>query len=241
MMRATEFEFRNRAAVFGVIYGVTFSMLWFDHVPTGIRVGEWLAARMGWYGSNGDHLVFGVGAALMAVGGVWRTWGSSYLGMETVHDKAVHVEALHADGPYRYVRNPLYFGNVLMTIGMGLLAPRYAYPVQALLIILFLYRLIGREEAELSASQGEPYRAFMRAVPRLFPAVTPRIAGSGRKPDWKTGFATEAWYWSFTLGIAIFAATFKILWFYAGMVAAPFAGMAAEKFLKSGKASGANA
>jgi protein-S-isoprenylcysteine O-methyltransferase Ste14 len=231
MLRATDFEFRNRAAIFGVIYGVTFSMLWFDHVPIGGLAGEWLAARVGWSENAGAHAVFALTAATMVLGGLIRTWGSSFLGMQTVHDKAVHVEALHADGPYRFVRNPLYLGNVVMTLGMGLLAPRYAYPVQVVLIILFIYRLIGREEAELAASQGEPYLKFQRAVPRMFPALTPRIPSSGRRPDWKMGWATEAWFWSFTAGMIGFAVSLQIGWFFAGLVAAPFAGMAAEKLL----------
>src|SRR5689334_3704180 len=115
MIRATDFEFRNRAAVFGVIYGVTFSMLWLDHLPLGVRLGLWLAPLTGYRAITCMRFIFGIGSFLMVLGGLWRTWGASYLGMETVHDKAVHVEALHADGPYRYVRNPLYFGNVLMT------------------------------------------------------------------------------------------------------------------------------
>ena len=241
MMRATEFEFRNRAAIFGVIYGVTFSMLSFDHLPFGVRLGLWLAPLTGYRAFTCMQMVFGIGALLMVLGGLWRTWGASYLGMETVHDKDVHVEALHADGPYRYVRNPLYFGNLLMTIGMGLLAPRYVYPVQAALIVIFLYRLIGREETELTKSQGEPYLAFMRAVPRMFPALTPRLPGSGRKPDWKTGWATEAWYWAFTLGFIGMSATMQMRWYFAGMVAAPFAGMAAEKWLKAKRAAAASA
>jgi protein-S-isoprenylcysteine O-methyltransferase Ste14 len=31
----------------------------------------------------------------------------------------VKTELLIADGPYRLVRNPLYFGNLLMVLGMG--------------------------------------------------------------------------------------------------------------------------
>jgi protein-S-isoprenylcysteine O-methyltransferase Ste14 len=232
MMKASNFEFRNRAAIFGVIYGITFSMLWFDHVPVGAHAGAWLARHEGWSEDAGVHAAFVFGAAMMVVAGLIRTWGSAYLGLQTVHDKSVHVEALHADGPYRFVRNPLYLGNLVMTLGMGILAPKYAYPVQVVLIIIFVYRLIGREEAEFTASQGETYVAFLRAVPRMIPAFSPRLPGGGPEPDWKTGWATEAWFWSFTAGMIGFAITLKIECFYAGLVAAPFVGMAAEKLTR---------
>ena len=239
MMRATEFEFRYRAAIFGVIFGSTLSMLWVDHVPVGVRMGSWLARQTGMYESMATHIVFWIGTLLLVLGGLMRTWGASYLGMETVHDKAVHTEALHADGPYRYLRNPLYFGNVLMALGMGFIAPAYVYPVLVLLIVVFNYRLIGREEAELESTQGERYLAYKRAVPRLFPALTPRLPDGTDKADWAVGFATEAWFWSFTAGVAGFAATFNMLWFFGGMVASPFAGMAADKMLKRSRAAAA--
>ena len=64
-----------------------------------------------------------------------------------VHDHAVHSEALKADGPYRHVRNPLYFGNVLMSWAVGLFAPLIGWPLMVIGIPIFCYRLIGREEA----------------------------------------------------------------------------------------------
>ncbi len=49
-------------------------------------------------------------------------------------------------------------------------------------ITVFCYRLIGREEAALEAEQGDRYRAFMRAVPRLWPSLPARIPVSGGLP-----------------------------------------------------------
>ena len=36
-----------------------------------------------------------------------------------VHDPRVHDSRLVADGPYRYLRNPLYLGDVLVAFGIG--------------------------------------------------------------------------------------------------------------------------
>lgn len=36
-----------------------------------------------------------------------RTWATAYLGSEIVFDLNLHTNRLVADGPYRYVGNPL--------------------------------------------------------------------------------------------------------------------------------------
>jgi len=46
MMQATEFEFRNRWWLFGMISGTSFSLLAFDHVPAGGRIAGRLMPAM---------------------------------------------------------------------------------------------------------------------------------------------------------------------------------------------------
>jgi hypothetical protein len=100
-------------------------------------------------------------------------------------------------------------------------------------IPLFCYRLIGREEAALEAEQGESYRAFMGAVPRLWPSWRARIPASGVRPDWVSGLAAEAFFISFAVGVTGFVITLNVLWFYAGFLASPLlswlAGLAVQK------------
>src|SRR5690349_14320888 len=192
MMRASEFEFRNRWWLFGVIFGAGFVLLAFDSVPVGARIADRLAAVVPLPERLALHIVFGVGALIMLAAALVRIWGSAYLGREVVHGHAVHSEALKADGPYRHVRNPLYLGNVLMSWAMSLFAPVMGWPLIVIGTPLFCYRLIGREEAALEAEQGESYRAFKRAVPRLWPAPRARIPASGVKPEWVSGLAAEA-------------------------------------------------
>jgi len=85
----------------------------------------------------------------------------------------------------------------------------------------FCYRLIAREEAALAAEQGERYRAFMKAVPRLWPSIRARIPAGGSKPDWISGLAAEAFFMSFAFGITAFAITIHERWFYVGLLASP--------------------
>ena len=228
MMRATDFEFRNRWWIFALIYGLPFFLLLVDNVPIGSRIADRIAAGVPMEEDDALRIVFGVAALLMLLAVLFRMWGSAYLGQAVVHDHVVHSEALHADGPYRHVRNPLYFGNVLMALALSLFLPLIGFPIVLIAIPVFCYRLIGREEAALSAQQGVSYQNFLDAVPRMFPSVIARIPASGKKPDWTSSFGAEAFFISFFLGIAAFALTLNIYCVYAGFAASPLLGWLAR-------------
>jgi protein-S-isoprenylcysteine O-methyltransferase Ste14 len=233
MMQASDFEFRNRWSIFGAIFGVTFFLLGVDHVPVGAKLADRLAAAAHWSEPLALHVLFGASAVVMLLAALLRTWGSAYLGREVVHGATVRSETLRADGPYRHVRNPLYLGNVMMAFAMALFAPVSSFLLLIVGIFGFCYRLIGREEAALEGEQGESYRAFERAVPRLWPAFRARIPGSGARPDWANGFAAEAFFWPFALGVVGFAWSFNIWLFFLGPVSSPLvswlAGLAMKK------------
>ena len=138
-----------------------------------------------------------------------RTWGTSYLKTVVMRDFKLHTERLVADGPFRFVRNPLYFGNILMSIGMGLTASRTGFFVLIVGMTIVVMRLILREEAELRATQGESYRAYCAAVPRLIPSLAPRLPSAGGAPSWLDGFLGEMMMWGFGAGVVALALTFN--------------------------------
>ena len=213
-MKATQWEFANRAIVFGFIFGVSFPLYSVDPM----NISEWLAngASAKWH-LNADmvvRLIFVVGALLVAAAALVRSWASSYLHAGVVYASAVKTETLVADGPYRFVRNPLYFGNVLMAIGMGLLMSRLGFCVVILLMLLFCYRLIFREEEELRASQGESYARYWAAVPRILPSPRAMIPASANLPRWSAGVQAELWCWGFALAVLVFALTLKQVYFF---------------------------
>ncbi|MBA3962456.1 MAG: hypothetical protein H0X40_11215 [Chthoniobacterales bacterium] len=93
-----------------------------------------------------------------------------------MHDTGQHSDALVADGPFRYVRNPLYLANPIMAAGIGVLASRAGFIFLVAANCFFVYRLIFREEASLLASQGESYaptaarcRGSCRRLARAWP------------------------------------------------------------------------
>ena len=82
-------------------------------------------------------------------------------------------------------------------------------------MLVFCYRLILREEAELQASQGEQYEGYSKAVPRLWSSLWPRIASAGRQARWTQGCKAESWYWGFAAALVALAITLKFKLFFA--------------------------
>ncbi len=156
------------------------------------------------------------GALLVFLAAGLRTWAAAYLRTEVVHDTAQHSEALVADGPFRYTRNPLYLANPPMAAGIGVLASRSGFIFLVLANWIFVYRLIFREEETLRETQGESYRAYCRAVPRFWPALRPRVPSGNLRPEWGQAFAGESFVWLFGLAELLIAATLN-LWI--GLVA----------------------
>jgi protein-S-isoprenylcysteine O-methyltransferase Ste14 len=217
-MRASDFEFRYRFFLIGAIYLLGFSCYAFDHVNTGVAITRLLLGHPIQLNLGHDQtilqLVFGFGALLAFAAAALRTWAAAYLKSEVVHDLDLRSEALVADGPFRYVRNPLYLGGLLLGAGMGFLASRTGWVVIVVLLYLFQMRLIWREEAQLRASQGEAYAAYCSAVPQFWPALRPRLPAGGVAPRWKQAFLGESFMWVFAAAVAAYAATLNQFFFY---------------------------
>jgi len=86
-----------------------------------------------------------------------------------------------ADGPYRYMRNPLYLGGWCMMAAMSFVMPATGALFAMPLLTLFLLRLILGEEAFLAGKLGEPYQDYLRSVPRLFPRMGAGLPPAGHK------------------------------------------------------------
>ena len=218
LLTATEFEFRNRFWLIGLVIWLGFSLSVFDHVNVVQFVAERLSGADTALADTIMRAMFGVGALLVLMAASLRTWATAYLRADVMQDSAVHAEAIVADGPYRHTRNPLYLGNLLLATGFGALASRSGFPVIVLGMLFFCLRLIGLEESRLLAEQGERYREYVRRVPRLFPSLTPRVPASERQPRWGQAFLGEGFIWAFFLGIAVFAITLRVnlLWICVG-------------------------
>ena len=213
-MKASDWEFTNRATIFGLIFAFTFPLYFLDHQNSTVALANWLGAVLQMDAALIARLVFAFAAFLLVGAAFIRTWASAYLQASVVYASEVKSESLVADGPYRRVRNPLYFANVLMIIAMGTLMSRLGFLAALIMMVVFCYRLILREESELLTSQGQPYQAYCNAVPRMLPSLWPRVASAGRQASWAEGFKAESWYWGLAAALIAYAVTLKLILFF---------------------------
>jgi len=150
-------------------------------------------------------------AALVAVAAVaFRVWGTAFLGPSTVQSVHMIAGAVMADGPYRYLRNPLYLGVWCMVAAMAFLMPATGALFATVLITVFLVRLTLGEEAFLSVQLGEPYRAYLRAVPRFMPRRRGAPASTGAKAHWLRAILTELSPVGILVAVVVFARSYDL-------------------------------
>ena len=79
---------------------------------------------------------------IIAVSGeLIRLWGVSYAGSET-RTTIVGGSLLVISGPFAYVRNPLYVGNILMYFGIGVMSYALFPFLQIFALFFFFIHLI---------------------------------------------------------------------------------------------------
>jgi protein-S-isoprenylcysteine O-methyltransferase Ste14 len=209
-VRATKFEFEKRFWIISAIYFIAFFLSAFDHTPFIVALRHLIAPSIVRDSAEAEtfaRIVIATGALLVFLAATIRTWGAAYLKSDVVHDSAQHSEALVADGPFRYTRNPLYLAGLPMAAGIAMLASRSGSIFLVLANWVFFYRLIFREEEALRQSQGESYRAYCRSVPRFWPSLQPRVPSGNLKPQWGQAFAGESFVWLFGFVELLIAAT----------------------------------
>jgi protein-S-isoprenylcysteine O-methyltransferase Ste14 len=205
-LRATEFEFRYRFWIIFALFWAGFGAYSLQQVNLAVLLLRAIAP-----GSETNdtalHLVFGLAALLGILAAALRSWASAYLRTDVVHDTALRTEGLVGDGPFRFVRNPLYLGNILLSLSMALLMS----PLGAFVLVFgqtfFLLRLIAREEWELAHSEGDRFAAYCAAVPRLVPSLVPRVPSGRTEARVVEGLAGESFSWIMALSMVVFALT----------------------------------
>ncbi len=168
--------YRNRGSVIGVIFGSGF---FFGNIRFNASTPS-LPAAIAW---------------------LTRLAGTAYLRGEVVFAPDVQRDRLIVSGIFRYVRNPLYLGNDLLAIGIGLYAPPLGFAIIVLGNVIFGAMLANEEVQQLGAQYGAEYAAYRAAVPAFLPRLTPVPATTGAaiEPSYRAAFFAE----SFALVIAI--------------------------------------
>jgi protein-S-isoprenylcysteine O-methyltransferase Ste14 len=193
-MRGTALEFRLRMFINAAIIVLGVWAPWIA-LDRRVLLVEWLPLELARLRlipfSAAVPTVLAAAAILAALGAILRVWGTAYLGPATVIHPAMKASATVASGPYRYVRNPLYIGLWCMVAAMALIMPPSGAAFSLILMTVFLLRLTLGEEAFLSASLGDPYRAYLAAVPRFLPRLRTYLPRSAATPQWVRALAAE--------------------------------------------------
>jgi len=110
------------------------------------------------------------GIPLVVLGEALRTWAAGHL---------VKDEALTIGGPYAHVRNPLYLGSLLNTLGFLVILGDLLLAAVFLALALAIYLpTVKQEEDYLRRMHGEAFEAYRRAVPGIIPRLTPAKWGA---------------------------------------------------------------
>ncbi len=80
-----------------------------------------------------------------------------------------HPSKLSRDGWNGIVRHPLYFGGILLIIGLFIIIPTIKLGLTAILVIVYLYIGSIWEEKKLKSEFGSDYEAYKREVSMLIP------------------------------------------------------------------------
>ena len=131
-----------------------------------------LALSLTLHRNDGGWAAYGVGVALVVLGEVVRFWSAGYISKDDV---------IATGGPYAHVRNPLYFGSLLLAVGYGLISGLGLLGVGFTVALFLVFHLaaILYEEKFLTQKFGEPYLDYVKRVPRLLPSPWPRTTGTG--------------------------------------------------------------
>jgi len=139
---------------------------------------------------------FSIGLVLVVCGELIRFWGVAIAGSETRTTEKLAGTALVTSGPYAYVRNPLYIGNMLMYFGFAIIAnvgiPYVPLFVAAFFLIQYIF-IVQLEESYLLTKFGSEYETYCRTVPRFFPRWKKNNFGETKKLqfDFQKGIRSE--------------------------------------------------
>jgi protein-S-isoprenylcysteine O-methyltransferase Ste14 len=215
LIKFAGFLFRFRRMALVLVFAVAFWAPW-------ERIGDahpgstwlWLAGSIQAMDllpiASSTLVVIAVATLALLLAAVIRTWAAAYLGSDVVQDKDMHSDRVVADGPYRYVRNPLYIGSWLMTLALSILMPPGGALFALVAVTLLILALVSAEERKLAVEPGDAYAAYLKRVPRFFPAITPRIPAGKAQPSWLRGSLGEIHLWGMTATYLIFAHRYNV-------------------------------
>jgi len=109
------------------------------------------------------------GAALLAIGVVFSAWARRQFTVQSAQiiPSSESHSTLVTTGPFRFSRNPMYLGLVVIALGAALLAGTWLmWLVPVVLFVLDNFVIIPFEERSMDQALGDAYRAYQARVRR---------------------------------------------------------------------------
>lgn len=137
-----------------------------------------------------------LGFCLVALGEFSRFFGVAYAGSLTRVTGSVGAPEVIVAGPFSRVRNPLYVGNMLTYVGIGIMS-NALFPWLVLAAIVWFsfqyYQIVMAEEEFLEKEFGAAYLEFKKNVPRFLPQLVPFKSSvqEHQLPNWKEAAHSE--------------------------------------------------
>jgi protein-S-isoprenylcysteine O-methyltransferase Ste14 len=171
-----------------------------------VRAGEWLFRRRTWISlplalallllapqKVSSSFIVTVGIVLVIAAELVRLWAVHHIGVVS-RTRSDRLGPLICTGPFAFVRNPLYLGNIALWAGFAFLA-RLPWLVPIFVVVLgFEYHAIVRwEEQLLESRRGAEYRAYVQRVPRWMPTLHATVATevAPQRDSWRQTFFSE--------------------------------------------------
>src|SRR3954469_15419656 len=123
-----------------------------------------------------------IGFALCLLGQALRAWVLGVVpdGTSGQNERLIATD-LNTGGPYALTRNPLYLGNLLITLGLCAIAHDAIMLALAAVLFAVQYRaIIAAEERFLRDQFGARFDEYAARVPRFWP----RLRGSANPRPW---------------------------------------------------------
>lgn len=148
-----------------------------------------------------------IGVAFMLTGEWIRFWGVAYAGGAT-RTRNVGAPDLVTSGPFGYVRNPLYIGNMIMYAGAAVIANVWI-PYLILAVVFYFatqyYFIVKLEEQKLEELFKDEYMKYTQSVPRFLPRLRPVTASNPTQPNYKNALRSEkSTFMSFSTIVILF-------------------------------------
>ena len=174
--------------------------------PVVVRLGGWLFRQRTWLPlpiaaalivipaspASSVRPFWIAGLALIVAGEAIRFWSVHHIGAIS-RTRSDRLGPLVATGPFAFVRNPLYIGNIALWAGFAVIAQLLWLAPAIVLLLAFEYHAIVRWEEELLATRlGDSYRQYLTRVPRWLPSWTgPAVSASTAPFSWRQTLFSE--------------------------------------------------